>query len=123
MAADPPALRPAQQLAVDALAAGLAVADAADAAGCSARTLRRWRQDAAFAQAERQAVAGRYDDAHRIMAAGMADAARYLVGAAAGLDPIDHGRIQAARHVLALGRELRDQLELADRVAALEAAA
>ncbi|MCB0215089.1 MAG: helix-turn-helix domain-containing protein [Chloroflexi bacterium] len=122
MATDP-SLRPAQLLAIDALAAGLSVADAADAAGCSARTLRRWRNEVDFAQAERQAVAGRYDDAHRILAAGMAAAATYLVGAAAGLDDIDHGRIQAARHVLALGRELRDQLELADRVAALEAAA
>ena len=115
-------LRPRQLRAIEALAAGATVADAAAAAGIGERQLRRWRDDPAFAQAVRDATGDLFADALRVLAGGMRDAAQYLVDAAAGRADAEPARTNVARSVLQIAPAVHEHAELLTRLDALEAA-
>lgn len=120
--ADETDLRPAQLRAVEALAGGSTLAEACAAAGVQARQLYRWRQLPAFDRALRDATRDAFADGLRVLAAGLRDAAAYLTAAAAGREGADPQRIAAARAVLTLAPAMREHVDLAERVEALEAA-
>jgi transposase-like protein len=118
----PGALSPKQEAAALALASGRTVEAAAREAGCGGRTIRTWM--AAVPEFPRRVTGLRSE---------MTSAAlgRLLDGMASAADTLAYlsrkGKSQqtrylAARAVLELGPKLRESTELADRVAALEAA-
>ena len=112
-----------QQRAIAALVAGASFVDAAKAAGCGLRTLYTWRhENEAFAAELRNANARAFEQAQCTLADGMAASARHLVDVVEDENADPKDRINAARLVLTLGPAIREQTELAERVAALEAA-
>lgn len=103
-----------------ALAAGQSYEDAAEAAGVSKRTARRRMTEPAF-RAEVDAL--RSDMLARAVGrmAGLVDeAAETLRDVMRDPDAPAGARVSAARAVLQLGADLRERLELAERVQALE---
>lgn len=115
-------LTPRQLRAVEALLAFGEVTRAADAVGVNRATIRRWRQTPAFDAALRAAEAEALDGVGR----------RLTRLSAAALDVIDQVladagapaalRIRAADLVLARLLQVRELVEIEDRLAALEAA-
>ena len=113
----------ARAIAIEALADGATLADAAAAADVSLRTLRRWRADPMFAVELRQATAARFADASRVLAGGAERAARCLLVLVDDDDAPAHVRVSAATAVLRFTRESIELDDLCDRLARLEAAA
>ena len=102
------------------LAAGATVADAARAAGVSERTVYRRLGDADF---KRQIGEARAEILARAVAR-LTSASVRAVEALEGLldSDMDFARLGAARSILEIGMKLREQLDLAERVEALEQA-
>lgn len=115
-------LKPNQLRAIAALAGGSTIAEAAKAASVTERQLLRWRGQPAFAHALRDATSATFDDALRVLAAGMRGAATYLVKAAVYEDEPLPAQTAAARSVLQLASAMREHVDLASRLDALEAA-
>ena len=115
-------LKPNQLRAIAALAGGSTIAEAAKAASVTERQLLRWRGQPAFALAQREATSATFDDALRVLAAGMRGAATYLVKAAVYEDEPMPAQTAAARSVLQLASAMREHVDLASRLDALEAA-
>ena len=111
-----------QLRAVASLAGGSTIAEAAKAANVTERQLLRWRSQPAFAHALRDATSATFDDALRVLAAGMRGAALYLVKAAVYEDEPLPAQTAAARTVLQLASAMREHVDLAARLDALEAA-
>lgn len=122
MTANCPAVSPKQAEAVAVLARGGTVNEAAAAAKVDRRTVLRWRQLPAFAEAVRSVVAGAFAEAVAVLSDASGDASRYLADVARGRARCDGGRVNAARLVLTLGPSLRDAVDLEARLTALEAA-
>lgn len=114
-------LKPNQLRAIAALAGGSTIAEAAKAASVTERQLLRWRGHPAFAHALRDATSATFDDALRVLAAGMRGAALYLVKAAVYEDEPLPAQTAAARTVLQLASAMREHVDLASRLDALEA--
>lgn len=110
-------------IAAAALAGGATLSEAAQVAGVTDRTLRRWRTDDAFRAEVRALTAQGLDGAFRTLAGAATGAARYLGAVADGSEPCDAGRVNAARLVLTLAPQLRDSVELEERLARVEALA
>ena len=104
-----------------ALAGGATYEDAAERAGVSERTVRRRLDDPAF---RHRVDAARAEMLSRAVAR-LTGASVEAVEALRGLlgSGQDFARLGAARAILELGLKLREQLDLAGRVAALEQAA
>jgi hypothetical protein len=101
-----------------ALAGGSTVAEAAAAAGVSERTCYRRLENAEFRRQIAAARAAMFDSALGRLAGGMGDAAgalRKLLRAKS-----DSAKLGAARSILELGSKLREQVELAERLAEVE---
>lgn len=104
---------------IAALAAGCTHAAAAEQAGVSERTVRRRLDDPAFRQQVEAARAEILDRAVAELTSAAVEAVealRTLLGSEA-----DYARLGAARAILEVGLRYRAQLDLAERVAALEA--
>lgn len=107
--------------AVSALAAGSTVPEAAAAAGVGYRTVARWRADPAFVaevNAERRTM---LDQAAGRLAGRMTAAADVLADIAEDDAHPAAVRVRAAVAVLDIAIKLGDALDLADRVAEVEA--
>jgi hypothetical protein len=110
-----------KDLAAAKLAAGGTVAEAAAAAGVDERTIYKWKaDDTRFGErvAELRAAA---------VAAAMGKLSDSMAGAAGVLSELlgaddANVRLRAARAVIELGLKVREQCDLAERLAALEAA-
>ncbi len=115
-------LTPRQIKAVAALLEHERLVDAAKACGVPERTLTRWRnEDPAFRAALSRAGADLLRDAVRVLQVGASAAAIALVGMANGTALAVAPRINAAKAVLDSVTRLTDLVDLAARVAALEA--
>lgn len=101
-----------------ALAAGRSYEQAGTAAGVSTRTVRRRMSDARFAG---QVRARRAERASRL-SAGLLELGDHAIGVlAVALDDVEVAvRLRAAQLTLALGQRYRREVEMADRIAALE---
>lgn len=107
---------------VAALAAGQSYADAAAAAGVSKRTARRRMTESDF-RAEVDALrADMFARAVGRMAGLVDEAAETLRDVMRDPEAPAGARVSAARAVLQLGADLRERLELVERIEALEAA-
>lgn len=103
---------------VAALAAGATHKDAADQAGVSERTVRRRLDDPAFRRQVDDARAEMLTQAVAMLTHASVKAVRTLEELLAS--PIDFARLAAARAILEIGTKLRDQLDLSERLTALE---
>ena len=117
-----PELSGKQAEAAAVLGSGGTNSEAAEVAGVTVRTITRWRGDPAFAAEVRQLTATGLDTATRVLAAGAAAAARYLVEVAEGKARADPNRVNAARLVLTIGPEIAAATDREARLAALEQA-
>ena len=113
-------LSPKMAPAVAVLARGGSCDEAATAAACDVRTVKRWRKLPAFVAAVGAVVSDAFADAVAVLADASGDAAKYLADVARGLAPCDVGRVNAARLVLVIAPSLRDAVELEARLTALE---
>lgn len=113
-------LSPKMAPAVAVFARGGSCDEAAKAAACDVRTVKRWRKLPAFAAAVGAVVSDAFADAVGVLADASGDAARYLADVARGHAPCDGGRVNAARLVLVIAPSLRDAVELEARLTALE---
>ena len=112
------ALTPGQWSAVLALAAGGTHAEAAHAAGCSPRTLRRWRRLPTFVDAVTDARAETITHARERLAASATHAVRVLANIADDETKPAAARVTAARTILTAALDT----DMSDRLAALEEA-
>lgn len=108
-------------LAVAALARGETHGQAGEVAGVSARTIGRWTEDPMFASLVREAVACSFASALAKLSGGAVGAAGYLVDVATGKMRGDPQRVNASRLVLTLAVDLRESVDLAERLTAVEA--
>lgn len=113
-----PELTPGQWSAVLTLAAGGTHAEASEAAGCSPRTLRRWRRLPAFADAVTDARAETITTARTRLAASATHAVRVLASIADDETKPAAARVTAARTILTAALDT----DISDRIAALEEA-
>jgi len=102
-----------------ALACGATVEGAAHKAGLSVRTAYRRRADPAFQARLRQARIDLASRAAGMLTAASLESVRTLVELQAAANP-PAARLGAARAVIGLGRQLREETDLTDRVAELE---
>jgi hypothetical protein len=113
-------LRAKQELAAVALARGATAEEAAQQAGCSLRSVRRWNaEDGAF---RRRVAAMRREVTERalgLLCEGMTASAAVLRSLALNARS-ESVKLGAARAVVELGVKLRESDELAERVALLE---
>lgn len=120
----PPGGRPrnagAVEAAVIALAAGATVPDAARTAGVSLKTLKRWRRDQRFRDRVEERRREILTEATAKLTGSMTKAADKL---GTLIDSADEKvALAASKSTLELGLKVREQLEIAERLAALEAA-
>lgn len=110
--ANPDRLSDAQHAAVVALAAGGTHDDAQAAAGCSPRTLRRWRASDAFSRALEAVREETVTDARERLAGAASGAVRVLSQISEDSAQPAAARVSAARVLLtaALDRDLTDRL-------------
>ena len=104
---------------IAALAGGASVADAAKLAGVSEATVFRRLRDDGFKQQVAEARAEMLSRAVAMLTSASVEAVetlRSLLGS-----PLDFARLSAARTILEVGSKYREQLDLAERVASLEA--
>ncbi len=109
-----------QEAAAALLAGGLTLAEACRRGKVGLTTLKRWQREPAFARRVneiRSEMTGRAVGVLAETMAGAADTLRFLARNAKQ----EAVRLAAARSVLELGVKLRESLDLAERVAALEA--
>lgn len=112
--------------AVNALAAGKSAEQAALDAGCSARTVRRWREDHAFRQQVNERRTELLDAALGQLAEAAPEAVQTLrkaLSAPANQARATGARVAAARAILSMLIPLKEALDLDERIAALETAA
>jgi hypothetical protein len=103
---------------IAALAAGASVPAAARAGGVSERTAYRRLEDPAFRQAVEDARADIVARAVAKLSAASTEAAETLRRLL--YSDMDFAKLAAARSILELGAKLREQLDLSERIAALE---
>src|SRR3954464_8575927 len=103
---------------VAALAGGATYEDAAKQAGVSERTVRRRLDDPAFKRQVDEARAEILSQATARLTGAALDAVEALRGLLGS--ELDFARLGAARAILEVGAKYREQLDLAERVAALE---
>ena len=103
---------------VAALAAGRTAQDAAREAGVSERTVYRRLDDPAFKRQVDEARAEMLARAVAMLTSASVEAVETLRGLLGS--PMDFARLAAARAILEVGHKYREQLDLAERVAALE---
>ena len=113
--------RPADELLIHALASGQTDIQAANAAGVSARTVRRRRGERAFMRRVRKARAELVSGAAGRLAGTLAAASDTLAALLADDDPMI--RMRAADKVLAHGLRAAELVSLEERVSELESAA
>jgi hypothetical protein len=118
----PPGGRPRNPGAVEraavALAGGATVPAAAEAAGVAVKTLRRWRKDDRFAARVEAIRADVLSQATNRLTSSMTRAADKLDKL---IDAADEKiALQASKSTLEIGLKVRDQLELAQRLKAVE---
>lgn len=111
------AVSPGQQRAVLALLASAAPSDAARAAGCSERTLRRWRRTAGFQQALRAAARDAAAESMSRLIGAQGEAVTTLVRALRS--PSDVVAVRAGIALLELGLRVTDD-DTAARLTDLE---
>ncbi len=108
----------ARAVAIAALAAGLTQAEAAERAGVSERTLRRWLKDPEFAQALADAQAQAGAEVLKQVTAAITAAVDTLQGLLQEESPSI--RLQAAKALLVLWLKIRESVVLEERVRRLE---
>src|SRR5208283_2274395 len=105
---------------VDAIAGGQSLADAAKAAGICYRTARRWKRQPEITGAIRERIQEQIGLGRAVLAAGMARAARGLVGMSDGTAPAESARVSACRAVTEGAVKLCELDELQARLTQLE---
>ncbi len=113
-------LSPGQRQAINALAAGQDYPKAAKSAGCSIRTLQRWRKMPAFVAALREADAEHLSGLARALNAAGVEALEVMITIMRDKTAPPGVRLRAADNILAHRREFYEQLNLSERLAALE---
>ena len=108
-----------QEAAAALVAGGLTLTEAARQSKCGLTTLKRWAKEPAFAKRVSEIRSEMTSAAVGVLAATMASAADTLRFLARNAKQ-EAVRLAAARSVLELGVKLRESVELAERVAALE---
>lgn len=113
-------MSPKQGKAIAALLTANSKAEAAAAAGISARTLRTYLQNPDFQRAYRQAFSELVDDATRQMQRSLTPAISTLTEIVADGEQPATARISAARAVLEYSLKLTEQNDIISRLDALE---
>ncbi|MCW5967582.1 MAG: hypothetical protein KIT57_03650 [Blastocatellales bacterium] len=119
---DKPALTDKQLRAIDALLKEPTTRAAATAAGVNERTLFRWLSDATFAQAYRAARSRLLESTLTALQAASVEAVKILREVMANYEAQATARVSAARAVLDFALKGREQIELEERLRALESA-
>lgn len=115
------AIRPNQRRAIEALASGATTEVAAVEAGVTIRTLYRWKTEAPFKEALQAATDAALEDATAALTFAALDAVKTLQTIANDKTEKGSTRVQASRAILYAVLRLREQVELEERLSALEA--
>lgn len=108
--------------AVAALVQGHSKQETAALVGVSTSTLRRWQSESDFREAYREATGAVLETTVRKLQTAALDAAGVLHSVAVDTDTAAGTRVQAADRILTHSAKLAEQLDVLDRLDALEAA-
>ena len=114
------ALTPKQQRAIEALLKNPTTRAAAQAAGVSETTIFRWLADPAFSKAHREARGRILESTLLALQSASSDAVQTLRAVMNDHDALPAARVSAARSVLEFALKARTELEIEERLAALE---
>ncbi len=113
-------MTPNKEKALAALLAHATKKEAAEAAGIDPRTMRRYFDDADFQRAYKEAFGGMVEDATRQAQQSIAPALSTLREIVESEEENAQARISAARSILEYAVKLGEQLDVLDRLTALE---